>query len=396
MYFQIKRKVKPIIIIIFSNLIYLLHHIFNLEFSSIGEDRIGSLAAACDMYLRKKKIIKSKSKIVIFIDNPCNATLLNLFKKKIIFINSTFLKKLINISKHHLINKKLYHVVQENLHSYEEYNNTNPEIYLSTNQKIFGYKQIKLWGITKNDWWVCFHGRDCNYLKKQFPDRNFYYHNYRDFDPNTMIEAMKEVISRGGYVIIMGDKDNVSIEIENDKIIHYNKKHKTDFLDVFLCAEAKFFCGNSSGLKAISQCFNVPISAVNQIGFNVLLQPRNSLLIYKKIFSKDKKRILTFNEMFNLNLFDKKIGSKAYFTKYYDDNRLVPIENTKKEIKSLICDMFDFIDSNKKMPTNLQNEFKKIFYANYIGIENAGNIAPSFLKLNKKLFVDFNTLSKYL
>ena len=380
----IKKKIKHIILFLFTYCIYVCNFIFKIKFSTVSEDRIGGIAAACDMHLRREKIDNLNTKLCFFIDNPCNYTLLGLLKKRNIFIKSKFLKTLLNLSKDKLIKKNIYIPVTEDLHSYREFYKTKPQIFLSLKQKKFGYQEISKWGIKENDWWVCFHGRDSNYLKKKYPNINFDYHNYRDFNPNTMIDAILTVISKGGYAIIMGEDDNETLNIDNKKLIHYNKKYKTDFLDIFLCAEAKFFIGNSSGLKAVSQCFNVPIAATNQIGFNVLLQPINSLTIYKKLYSIEKKRLLTFNEMKKIGLFDKKEGFKAYFTEYYKKNKLIPVENTKQEINGLVEDMFNLIDNNE-INTIIQDKVKKKLFYGYDNIDLAGNIAPSFLKINSSI-----------
>lgn len=384
MYTLIKKKLKPTILFIFTCFIYICNYIFKIKFSTISEDRIGGIAAACDMYLRREEIDNLNTKLIFFIDNPCNYTLLGLLKKRNVFIKSKFLKILLNLSKNKLIKKNIYIPITENLHSYREFYKTKPQISLSPEQRMFGYEEISKWGLKKNDWWVCFHGRDSNYLKKKYPNVNFNYHNYRDFNPNTMTDAMLTVISKGGYAVIMGENDNETLNINNKKIIHYNKKYKTDFLDIFLCAEAKFFIGNSSGLKAVSQCFNVPIAATNQIGFNVLLQPANSLTIYKKLYSIEKNRLLTFDEMIKIGLFDKKEGFKAYFTEFYEKNKLIPIENSNKEINGLVEDMFNLIDKNEN-GTIIQNKIKKKLFHGYDDIDLAGNIAQSFLKINSKL-----------
>ena len=185
----------------------------------------------------------------------------------------------------------------------------------------------------------------------------------------------------------MGDKNSKKVNVKNKKIIHYNQNNNSDFMDVFLCAKAKFFIGNSSGLKAISQCFDVPIAASNQIGFNVLLQPTNSLLIYKKLFSMQKQRLLTYNEILKLNLFDKSKGNQGYFSAFYEKNNLVPIENTSEEIHNLVIDMFDIINEKKStFYKNLQKQFKIIFFKDYTDINLSGNISPRFLCLNKNLF----------
>jgi len=118
------------------------------------------------MYLRREKIDNLNTKLIFFIDNPCNHNLLGLLKKRNIFIKSKFLKTLLNLSKDKLIKKNIYISITENLHSYREFNKTKPQIFLSPEQKMFGYQEISKWGIKENDWWVCFHGRDSNYLKK--------------------------------------------------------------------------------------------------------------------------------------------------------------------------------------------------------------------------------------
>ena len=246
-----------------------------------------------------------------------------------------------------------------------------------------GFEEIKKMGLTESDWWVCFHGRDKNYLSRIFSERDFSYHNYRDFDPNSMLLGMTEVTKRGGYAIIMGEPESDKVNSNNKKIIHYNKKYKSDFLDVFLAAQAKFFIGNSSGLKGISQSFNIPIGGTNIIGFNYVLQPFNSLIIYKKLFSIKKNRILTFDEIFNIGLFDVKDGSKGFNTKYYKDNQLIPIENTKEEIKGLVDDMFNVVYS-KDIDFKLNKAIKNKFFSGHKNIQFAGNIAPSFIKLNNK------------
>lgn len=384
----IKKFIKPIIIFIVVKIFIILNFFFKLKYSTIAEDRIGYFAAACDLHLRKISLNNKKEKLLIFIDSPCNTTLLNLFKLKITFVKSKFIKRLLNISKSHLIKKNIYVKIEEDLYSFKIYNQCKPTISINSDQTKKGYELVSKWGINEEDWWVCFHGRDEGYLNKKFPHRNFDYHSYRNFNINNMRKGVNEVISRGGYAIIMGDRDSDQLELTNKKIVHYNKLYRTDFLDIFLCSKAKFFVGNSSGLKAVSQCFNVPICVSNQIGFNFLIQGNDSLIIYKKLFSTEKNKTLSFNEIFKMGLFDKLKGQKAYFSKFYKYNNLIPLENNEDEIKGLVADMFDLIDNNPNLNLNTSHKYKKKFFRNYSNISMAGNIAPSFLNLNKILFND--------
>ena len=80
----------------------------------------------------------------------------------------------------------------------------------------------------------------------------------------------------------------------------------------------------------------------------------------------------------------KKEGFKAYSTAYYKKNKLIPVENSKQEINGLVEDMFNLIDKNE-VNTIIQNKIKKKLFDGYNDIDLAGNIAPSFLKINSTL-----------
>ena len=286
---KFKDNLKLLIKFFFPKILLIISKVFNIKFATIAEEKIGHLVYACDIYARRVILKDTEPNVLIVIDNPCNYTILEIFKQRLNFIQSSFLKKLINISREQLIKNKTFHLLVDDQRSYKEYYNFKSPWTLSDKQNSYGRKVIKEWGIGENDWWVCFHGRDSNYLKKLFPNRNFDYHNYRDFDPNTMIDGMMEIVKNKGFVIIMGDKDADKINIKHPNVIHYNKLYKNDFLEVFLSANAHFFLGNSSGLKAIANAFNVPIACVNQIGYHLMIQQSNSLLIYKKLLCNKKK-----------------------------------------------------------------------------------------------------------
>lgn len=386
---NLKKLIKLIIIFFIPKFLKIINHFFNIKFSTIAEEKIGHLVYACDIHVRRSTLKKNTFKLIIIIDNPCNYTILNIFKNKLCFFHAPLFKKFINISKIKLMENGCFFSLNEYQRSYIEYYDFKSPWSLSDDQINLGYKIVSDWGIKEDNWWVCFHGRDPTYLKKLFPDRNFDYHNYRDFDANTMILGMKEVIKNNGFVIIMGDKDADKINIKHPRVIHYNKLYKNDFLEVFLSARALFFVGNSSGLKSIANAFNVPIACINQIGFNLMIQQKNSLMIYKKLFCNKINKMLTFDEMKEIGLFsiDEDIG---YTTEYYEKNLLTPIENSSKEILYLVKEMIEKLKNpNFIEPSNDQIKFKKTYFGNFSDIEKASNISQNFLNINKKLFFNY-------
>ena len=74
-------------------------------------------------------------------------------------------------------------------------------------------KHFKKCGIKEYDKFVCLHVRDSAYLKDL--SKELVHHNFRDADIDTYIDAVKEIIRRGYFVIIMGVYSNKKISMKH-------------------------------------------------------------------------------------------------------------------------------------------------------------------------------------
>ena len=360
-------------------------------FTTIAAERIGDLAGSCDIHIKRKIINPLKVKVCFIVHPACNKTLINMFRKHIFILETTLGKILIDISKDKLIENELFLKVNEDIFAYKEYSIVGPQISLSSNQISQGYSKLKKIGITKNDWWVCFHVREETYLKnlKLYKKRDLSYHSYRDFSEESLHKGIEEVTKRGGYVFLMSERGKSTAFNNNPHVIQYNNNtFKTGFLDIFLCSQAKFFIGNTSGITSVPKILGVPVGVCNQIGFNHFLQQKKSLTIYKKLFCLTTQKILTYDEMFKNNYFDQYKGWVEFTTDSLKKRNVIAVENSSDEILGLVKDMFNIINkkNTNKYDIELQNNFKSYFYSKQKNIKLAGNIAPSFVKLNTKLF----------
>ena len=389
----IKKILKPVLVYFFFVTLLFLKKLFNVRFSTVSAERIGDLAASCDLFIKKKIIYPNNDRVCFIVEPPSNKTLLKLIKKHIFTIESRFGKILINHSKQKLINHDLYLSVREDHFAYKEYDTVPPQLSFSLNQTNTGFSQLKKIGISEKDWWVCFHVRDSQYLKKLYKNKDMSYHDYRDFSEESLHEGVIEVTKRGGFAILMSEKDKSPKFKNNDLVVQYNKNtFKSDFLDIFLAANAKFFIGSSSGLTTVPKILGTPVGVSNQIGFNFLLNQKKSLMIFKKLFDTKNNKILTYDNILEIGLFDKQKGHDLNTTKYLTERNLKAIENNSAEIIGLVRDMFDIVEKKNKIKyeVDLQNNFKKLFYSRHENIDLAGNIAPSFIKLNSNLFTNLN------
>jgi len=256
-----------------------------------------------------------------------------------------------------------------------------PLFILSKADFIKGRKILNKMGIKKNSWFVTTHVRDESFKGKE---------GYRDSDINTFSKAYTEVINSGGYVIRMGNANmkNIKHKFQNDKFIDYARsKFKSHFMDIFLCASAKFMLGTSSGLSAVSYVFKVPIVLVNYAPTaQVYLRKGDIFLppIFRNITTNKKLSFKkTMSPPFSLGISDgiyKNILNVKLDKNSDEDIRLV----TKEMLDNLL-----YKKRYSKIENQLQRKFRRITLKGNALIESnipiACRIGKDFLKKNHQL-----------
>lgn len=394
-YFRIKynaiKFIKFPLIIFFSIfsllLLYILKNLYKTELSLLRPDRIGHLAGEPDIFLRKQQLSKFRSKYrrVIVTGPPCNKELVNLLNRYVPIVVSQFGYKVLLISSRTRAVKKYLKPLGLDSQAYALYKSSSQVVKLNSKEEERGYSEIKeKFGINEGSWWVCFHARDSAYLGTQ----QYGYHSYRDNDIANMQKAMDFVTSLGGYAIRYGSSAEKRLNSENPMIIDYaSSKNRTEFLDLFLCAKARIFIGNTSGPRDLAKMFSVPHALTNLIGYTHLTATPKTLFAPKKIMNS-QGNILSFDECADLGLFDPILGRKFCTTEAFSNLGLTPIENSEIEILGIVKDMFKMIENIEQAEEikNLQIGFKAKYFNYSKDIMDAGELAPSFIKLNAKLF----------
>lgn len=380
-----RRIIKFLIVLPAFFFLALLKLFFNFRLSTLQAERIGHLSGEIDIYLRKKQLFNPDRnfKRYIVIGSACNKTLLLLLKRYVPIIESKFLYRVLLICKTFKFMKIFFEELGLDSRAYYIYKRTKSPINLSDQEEIKGYKLIyQYYGIKEEDWWVCFHAREEGYL-----DSKYNYHNYRNSNILNMYSAMEYITSLGGYAIRYGSHGITKLDTTNPKIIDYTfSNHKSDFLDVFLAAKCKFFVGNTSGPRDLAKMFSVPYILTNLIGYSHITPSPTSLFIPKKVMYN--KKILSFEECKNFSLFDPHKSFHYSTSLGFSMRKLTLLENSSEEIlgsvKDLICKL-----NNEPIPMNIKNlqiKFKNDYFGYSSDIHDAGDLAPSFIKLNINLF----------
>lgn len=211
-------------------------------------------------------------------------------------------------------------------------------------------------GISENDWFVCLHVREGGFKKDWDNPLNANIENY--------IDAINEIVNRGGNVIRVGDNSMTKLPNIKGLIDYPFTTFKNSEMDLYLLKKCKFFiCMGSGPLDAANLLFRKRLLLTNTAQYlHGLPFNKGSYAIFKQVYSKNKKRFLSVREYM---LDAENINNKWWIS---DDHQLY--ENNKKEIKQAVIEMLDYNDSLPR--TYLQNQFRtqyekciKIFQNNF-------------------------------
>ena len=398
-----KKLLKIIFQYILKKFLFFLIIIFRLL---IGKDiflvklygeRIGHLALVTDYFFRKIQNNNNKSIYIGIIQSKtANEYLIKLIKKKITLLKLPL--KIFNFFVDTLRKEKFFKDYRNsNIYvEYDLYQGTNVNFIISDDDKLKGEYLLEKNGISKNDWFVCFHNRTSKYLEEYSKhlyghNVNFDYHDFRDTKVNTYKEALNFIIDNGGYVIRIGHNTDEKIDFlkEQKYFIDFSDEKRSDFSDIFLSSKCKFFLGSNAGINVIPYTFHKPLITSNHTPIFVSASPRiDTLSIPNIIWSIKENRPLHFKEVFQNDIW--KYGQTSQFK----ENNLKVLKNSGEIILQTTKQLFIRIEKNEYSKNNelehIKDKFNSILPHTHQGKNKSdflNTISDSFYMTNKHLIL---------
>ncbi len=149
---------------------------------------------------------------------------------------------------------------------------------------------------------VCVAVRDSAYLSFHPLHSNggsdrWSYHNYRDSDIDTYVEALQTLVDRGYWVIRMGKIVHKRLPLRHHRVIDYPfVEDKDDTLDIWLCAHCHFFVSTGIGIDTVSWVYGKPVVYVNALPLMIGTAQINHIWVPKHLRWKDSGCPLTLKE----------------------------------------------------------------------------------------------------
>jgi putative glycosyltransferase (TIGR04372 family) len=261
--------------------------------------------------------------------------------------------------------------------------NNKPNIFFTEEEKIIGKNSLQSIGITDKQPYVCFHSRDSAFLDAAYNKRDWSYHNYRDCSIQNYVLAAEEMANRGYYAVRMGSIVKDPIHCSNPHVIDYsNNGQRTDFNDIYIGSNCRFFISSDSGISIIPELFRIPVVYVNKTLVNVIhTWTLNGLFIFKKFYHKSKNCYISFSEIMNLEF--SGTDTNEIFTKL----NLELIENTPEEIRAVTIEMDERLIGTwetTEEDEELQQRFWALFGPDKLKSPDL-RIGAEYLRQNKNL-----------
>ena len=197
-----------------------------------------------------------------------------------------------------------------------------PVLALKDQHREGGRRLLAELGCGAGDWFVGVHVRENGWLGDSPGGHNAVRSgNIADYLP-----MIREITGRGGWVVRLGDPTMTPLPAMPRVFDYALSPHKSDWMDIFLAAAARFVVGTQSGLHTLPTVFGTPVVLTNYLPADGYWVGPGDIVIHKTIRSRQNNRRLTIRETFTRPV---TCQGHRYF---YEDNQLEPLSNSPEEI----------------------------------------------------------------
>jgi putative glycosyltransferase (TIGR04372 family) len=203
-------------------------------------------------------------------------------------------------------------------------------------------------------------------------------HRHLNADVRTYLPAVEWLVEQGATVVRMGDPSMQELPAANGLFDYAHSDLKSDWMDVYLAAECRFWLGTNSGLFMLASSFGVPVALTNVAP--AIFRPWSSgdLFIPKLYFSPERGRLLTLAES---------LAPELYTSHDIDTQGVRPVDNEPEEILALTREMVERLEGHRAASPaeeELQERFRRI-QPSYYPVPMLCRIGSDFLARHEEL-----------
>ena len=381
--------------VIVAPLCYLIELFWKVRITPLNCSGLGHLAINTHMFVasQRENGQEPRTSRIFFGAVPSNRQLFEMWKRYLPVFESRAFFALYQYSEPVLSKLPTFKPLPPNArfeNQYELVHKAGQIMTFSPTDEIRGQELLERMGVEKDAWFVCFQSRDATYhIEREGADVK----SHRNCNIETFMKTAKYISSLGGYAIRVGKSAAMPIpETGDPRIIDFANEYWTDFGDIYLIGNCRFFLGCATGTISIPALFDIPYALANNLPYTT---PPNigGMFIPKLLRSRESGQLMHFKEIADY------LGAPESFLNdsplddigFYENEFLSVVDNSETEILDLCKDMLDQLDG---IPVDsdaqqLQRRFKEYLFGNMPDrIYYSPNISGRFATRYRNLIED--------
>jgi putative glycosyltransferase (TIGR04372 family) len=374
-------------------ILIILEPVFRIRLSIVPTQRFGELSAQMDYFTRMMVDTKlyHRETHIMFGWDPCNEQLFKMFMR-LPFINvirSEWGTRVLFAWRPLLQKTRFWYRIKWDYAEFALFQRVRSPIEFTPEEHELGRAHLAEMGIGPDDWYVCFHARDDQYLTQWRPEVMKHWGERLAFK-NTTIEnyfsAIDQIVEKGGYAVRIGAAVSTELpERWGDKAIDYATHFRSDFMDIYLLAHARFFVCTSSGPLSVGTVFNVPLLITSHFPYSHTSNLKQDLILPRVVISLKTGDIVPFYEAQKDGFYVKSLGG----TDIEEVDRYEMLESTANEILEGCKDLIASLEGRPVNPEalGLQTAYSENYLSHLPDAHLGGKIAPSWAIRHRDLFM---------
>lgn len=327
-------------------LLFLLRPWRKIRLGALTTERLGHLALNADLFCRRRQIQdRRQDDLVIFLaGHPANRQLLDMWKRKLCVIESDLLKSIFDQTRYLWARTPFYEPLEMWSNEYKEFNLAAPTLDWTDEEIDRGQAYLRTKGVDlRKDWFVCIYARDPEYLAQEVDSGlNWSYHDHRNADIDSYMDAIHLIVERGGFVFRMGYRVAKPLDYKHPRVIDYATTERTDFLDIFLISQCRFVLGTTSGICDVAMIFDRPRVGINWVPFGLAPWGKHCLVVPKLLRYIETGELVDFAKAIAFN--ERRDSPWVWDGNYPRQLGIEYVDNNAEEITSATQEMLDRLE----------------------------------------------------
>ena len=255
-----------------------------------------------------------------------------------------------------------------------------PLLTLTAEHHARGRARLRELGVPEGAWFAGLHVREPGYYGEGGPANR---HTYRNARIETYGPAIRAITERGGWVVRIGDPSTTPLPNMPGVVDYAHQMARSDWMDVFCIAAARFFVATTSGPHSVAVAFGVPTVGTNWFAMGPWPYCAGDVFVHKLLRRTADGRIMSMRDCMAPPVFG------TWEPLFFETRGIEPVDNAPDDIADAVIEMIEALDGRLAYSADddrFQDIYRKL--ADPYGVGLSSRVAGALLRRHPELIAE--------